>query len=362
MSPWTVEVDPRLNETVALQLSADLAQIEAEPAGTIVIDFRRTIHFEPFGMLMAGSAIRRLRQRCKAMDIELEVLTPVDADTGIAGHMGFWRSVGVDVGRELNAPAGRESYLPITRIDIGELYQSTGGRSPLATGVVEAEAKQLSRILCNPYSEALHEALTYALRELIRNVIEHARTPHIHLAGMTWPKRDYVQVAILDEGRGIRQSLADHQEYHFPTDERAIREALRPGTSRNRDRQRSQAELERWADERHVLPLSFFDNSGYGLHMVSTFCREAGQFLVASGSSYLATVGSAEVMGSTLHRGTALRLVVEPSKASDAFDRLFESFEATRSAMATTRPLLSASTLRRLGLDSLTGSDSKPDR
>jgi len=137
------------------------------------------------------------------------------------------------------------------------MYQASGGRKPLAAGVIEQEASRPSKILCNPYSAAIHDALTYALRELIRNVVEHAMAPHLWLAGMTWPKRDYVQIAKLDEGRGIRQSLSDLPDFRFPTDERALREALRLGVTRNRDRKHSHAEIEQWAAERHILPLSF---------------------------------------------------------------------------------------------------------
>jgi len=89
--------------------------------------------------------------------------------------------------------------------------------------------------------------------------------------------------------------------------------------------------------------------------MVSTFCREAGQFLIASGSSYVASIGSAETSGSTLHKGTALRLVVQPTKVALASDQLFESVYS-RSTLEGAKPLITASTLRRLGLDSFVGS------
>jgi hypothetical protein len=348
-----IEVGARLNETTALQIAADLAQYDLNPGERLVLDFTSTSHFEPFGMLFLGSAIRRAQHRAQIAGASLVISTASNAGDGIAGHMGFWHSLGLPMGREVNASAAKESYLPITSLEIADLYRQAGGRDPRGAGVIEEEARRLGVILAQPFSEALLEAITYALRELIRNVLEHASTPRIWLAGMSWPKRDLVQVAILDEGRGIRSSLADDPDLRFPTDAEAVREALRAGVTRNAKRARSREEIERWQDERHLLPLSVFDNTGYGLFMISTFCREAGQFLIASGSSYLKLIANAEVSGASLHRGTALRLVLEPTKVGTAFDRLFESMNIRSSAG--NKPLLSASTLRRLGLDSLTG-------
>lgn len=343
-------ISNRLNESAALQAAADLAQFEFDENHELKIDFSATTHFEPFGMLFLGSAIRRIQHRARSTNAIVRIIAPDLVDGGIAGHMGFWQSIGVALGRPVNSPAGKESYLPITRIDVAEMYRTAGG-DPRGMGLVESESARLARVLCNPFSEVLFEALTYSLRELIRNVLEHAMTPAIWIAGMSWPKRDYVQIAILDEGRGIRTSLADHPEFRFPTDAQALVESLKPGVTRNKGRQRSREEIQRWEDNCHVLPLSVFENSGYGLYMISTFCREAGQFLVASGSAYQAFISSGHLSGSTLHRGTALRLVVEPTKVGPAFERLFESMEDKGGA--TSKKLLSASKLRRLGLDSL---------
>jgi hypothetical protein len=304
-------------------------------------------------MLYLGSAVRRLQHRAELAGGRVTISQGDLADGGFAGHMGFWQSIGLPLGRLINAPPGSESYLPITRLDVAQMFQESGG-DPRGTGLVESEATRLARILSNPHSDVLCEALTYSLRELIRNVIEHGMSSSIWIAGQTWPKRDYVQVAILDEGRGIRASLADNPEFRFETDAQAIVESLKPGVTRNKGRVRSQAEIERWEDARHVLPLSVFENTGYGLYMISTFCREAGQFLLASGSSYHAFIASAELSGSTLHKGTALRLVVEPTKVGPAFERLFEAIEQKGVAA---KPLLSASKLRKLGLDSLIGGD-----
>jgi hypothetical protein len=354
------QIGERLNEQVALQLAADLAL--AEPTTDLEVDFSNAQHFEPFGMLVASSAINRLRRRAQVMGRQLIVNAGNADPEGIAGHMGFWKSIGTNLGREVSTATRNDSYLPITRIGVDELYHESGGSDPLAAGVIEQWSDRLAAILAQPRSTPLLEALSYAMRELIRNVLEHAQAEALWLAGMSWPKRNYVQVAILDEGMGVRRSLATNPNFRFATDMEALRAALRPGVSRNLGRATaSPALIERAAEERTDFRPRLMDNAGYGLYMISTLCREAGQFLIASGSASLAFVGSGEIESATGLHGTALRLVLSPTEVQSAWDGLFEGI-ASRGPAAR-RPLLSPSTLKRLGLDSLTGvrgADEKP--
>jgi hypothetical protein len=340
-----IQVAGQLNATVSLQLAADLNLLQ--PESDVVLDFTATRHFEPFSMLLVSSAANRLRARLRAAGKSLEIPTAGLDPDGIAAHMGFWRSMGAPLGREVNAPAGRDTYLPVTRLGVDELYREAGGADPLAAGVIEQRAQALAMVLAQPRSTELVEALTYAFRELIRNVLEHAMTPAVWIAGMSWPKRDFVQVAVLDEGRGIRRSLADNPECRVESDLEALRLALRPGISRNAGKEPTDAQRARWAEEGHRLPIEMFRNAGYGLHMVSSLCRAVGQFLIASGTGSLSYIGGAEVQSSTAHPGTALRLVLQPSEVPAEWEQLFARVGNSR------KPLLSASTLKRLGLDSL---------
>lgn len=346
MAQQTIQIDARLNETTALQLAADLNLLDLQD--DVLLDFSATTHFEPFGMLLVSSAVRRLRRRAEGSGRAVDINpSGIDAE-GLGAHMGFWQSMGLQIGRAVGAPATKSTYLPITRIGVDELYKASGGGDPVAGGVVEQRAAALAAILVQPSSPQLLEALTYALRELIRNVLDHAMTPAIWLAGMSWPKRNYVQVAVLDEGRGIRQSLATNPSFRFASDAEAIAAALQPGVSRNLGRAPGRQQRERYEEQRNPLPQEILANAGYGLHMISSFCREAGQFLLASGNAALAFIGSGQINSATGHHGTALRLVLHPSDVPAAWESLFEGNLAKGSAAR--KPLLSASTLRRLGL------------
>jgi hypothetical protein len=175
---------------------------------------------------------------------------------------------------------------------------------------------------------------------------------------MSWPKRDFVQVAVLDEGIGIRKSLGQNERFRFSTDAEALREAIKPGVSRNLGRTISPERLEKLAEERHSSPYTLMQNAGYGLYMISSICRAAGQFLITSGNASLGYIGSAEVQSAGAHHGTALRIVLQPSEVEEALKIVFEQNGA--SGIPNRNMLLSPSTLKRLGLDTLTGGGEQP--
>jgi predicted NBD/HSP70 family sugar kinase len=347
-----IQVEERLNEKTALQLAADLTLLQLPDE--VLLDFSQTTHYEPFGMLLVSSAVNRLRARAEALRARVTV-SPANVDPeGIAAHMGFWRSMGLPIGREIGAKPGKSSYLPITRLEVANLFRDSAGGDPLASGVISEKAKELAVVLAQSAPAALLEALTWSFVELIRNVVEHAMTPTIWIAGMSWPKRNYVQVAVLDEGRGIRRSLADNPRFRYSSDLEAIRASLQPDVSRNLGREMGREQQEKAAEGKHAPPgIRLLNNAGYGLYMISTLCREAGQFLIASGNAALAYVGSGEIQSATGHPGTALRLVLQPSEVPAAWEGLW--IGNTARGPATRQPLLSPSQLRHLGLDSLLG-------
>lgn len=343
-----ISVSERLNETTALQLSADLTLLSDET--DVEIDFSSTRHFEPFGMLLVRSAVARAKRRLGLAGKALSI-SPIGIDPdGIAAHMGFWQSLGLQVGRPPGVGSASTGYLPISRIGLDELFRESGGVNPLVAGTIEHRSRELASVLSVGVDPRLGEALTYSFRELIRNVVEHAMCPELWIAGMSWPKRDYVQVAVVDDGIGIRRSLSSHVNFRFDDDLASLREALKPSVSRNLGREPTRDQIERHAEARSNKPLEAFMNSGYGLYLISSFCRDSGQFLIASGSAALAQIGAGDISTSTAHAGTALRIVLYPSQVGEAFDRTFEALSQSPRA-----PMISASKLRSLGLSHLVG-------
>jgi nitrate/nitrite-specific signal transduction histidine kinase len=50
--------------------------------------------------------------------------------------------------------------------------------------------------------------VVYSLAEILRNFLEHSQAQELWYAAQYWQSRNWVELATLDEGIGIRRSLA----------------------------------------------------------------------------------------------------------------------------------------------------------
>jgi anti-sigma regulatory factor (Ser/Thr protein kinase) len=227
-----------------------------------------------------------------------------------AGHMGFFRAFGLEFGKAPGEAAGSPRYLPVTIFDCGELERSAAQKGNAVGDEVEEQSGRMAAMLCGDDRGPAHEALTYSVREIMRNVVEHSGAPRFGVCAQYWPKKHRVEVAILDRGMGLRQSLSNNPHVDASDDKRAINYALMPAVSGkvfkgSRVRQRGH-----WT------------NSGFGLYMTSRMCRHGGNFFVASGDSgmLLSKTGGKRYFSARLP-GTAVRMVMQ----TDAFPNLREA-------------------------------------
>src|SRR5262249_16857336 len=140
--------------------------------------------------------------------------------------------------------------IPITRLSYAELFRQAGGRDPIRAEIVGKAAAELATTLSGGSKEAPPwQTLEYCFREMFRNSFEHGSTDSVWYAGATRPQKDDVQIAIVDSGRGIKESLSDNPEERHATDKDAISAALRPGVSRNTHRTRSREVTEKLLEE-----------------------------------------------------------------------------------------------------------------
>lgn len=191
--------------------------------------------FPPFSMLLLSVLLKRFRDqrpdsRCRARNHENHTY---------AAYLGFFQSFGL---RHGNEP--------------GE--------------IIEARARELSGVLTQTDSGPLFDTLSYAIREIIRNTVEHSGAEAVLLCAQHWPTRQEVEVGIADAGVGIQQGLANNHSYRDLTNRDALQTALMPGVSGNPQAGRGQ---EVW------------QNSGYGLYMTNRICRNGGRFMICSGDS-----------------------------------------------------------------------------
>lgn len=316
-------------------------------------------HFEPIAMLLLGSALRELQQRDDGK-VHVEFVGRDDIQRqghAYAARMGFWWSIGEDPEPPIRSTNPSGATIPITRVLYSDLFRQSGGRDPVRSGLVSKAAAQAATSLCGSDKPSpLWDALEYSLREMFRNTFEHSRSDAIWYTASTRPRKDDVQLAIADQGCGIRKSLQDSGLYEFRDDAEAIERALRPGVSRNERRQRSEEELNRIREEFPGQDPTEWDNSGYGLTLTTELCRHAGQYTVVSGNASV-SYNRASIVSFASHKGTALRFVLQPSRIEQALKEVGLDGAPKRSGRSS-QSLLTASQrfrLQRKGFDSSAG-------
>lgn len=252
-----------------------------------VYDYKDMSTVEPFGMLLLGSKIRnfvKLKENCEHGDCNFE-------DSEYAAHMGYFKSVYQNFGKEPGEAKRSSSYIPITNKKLkaikGDPYE-----------YIENISKNLAKILSRNNKELIN-FLSFGILELLRNVYEHSCSEELWYAAQYWPTKDLVEVAILDEGIGIKNSLGKNKKIDVADDEEAIRLAIIPGISRcgigNNNKE-------------------IYDNAGFGLYMISHICNNIGDFVICSGSKCLVINEKGMYIHETSFNGTAIRIRIKPSK------------------------------------------------
>lgn len=283
---------PHLDAANSLQFASFLEN--TVPSGKVTFDYAGVGRFRPFGMLLTASAIRRF---CDKHPSHRFADRNFQSQT-YAAHMGYFQCVNQDFGKLPGEATGNKNYVPITYISVDSLRKEAGNRNLMVPEHIEREFRPLAVVLSRGYV-TVTKLLIFAIREMVRNIEEHSNAQGVWFAGQYWPTYDLVEIAILDEGRGIARSLRSGKYYTPEDDMEALALALRPGVSRSfTGKQRS---------------LDVYDNSGFGLYMTSQLCGRAGSFTISSGAHALTIRGGKVRVRETSIRGTALQMQLRVS-------------------------------------------------
>jgi len=271
MFPHILRIPPYLE----LQPSLDFAgQVLAVPSGisSVGVDFSAwgrvnggDLPIKPFGMLIVSQAIRQLRQRLPPHVMIVPMNLPGNDIESYAAHMGFFHACGINLGKPVGAARGGQTYLPLTQHTTAALTHGSQ---------VEPIAKGLARRLAQRQNDddGLVKALSFSFLEMIRNVIEHSGSPDFWYCAQYWPTRGEAEIAIMDCGIGLGQSLKNNPHVCdlLTSNREILKYALWPGVSGKTFGNRSTLTDDPWR------------NSGYGLYMNYRICNEGGNFFIAS--------------------------------------------------------------------------------
>ncbi len=263
--PIRVVVPPSLTFANAVKFRDTICGLE--PEHDYVFDFRKVGHTEPFGLLLISDAISRFQD------------SQIFGETGYCNHdhmtyqsvMGFFRSAGFGHGYAPGEAGGGVNYLPITHLSMAGIKKEAEDKCQPEGVVVEEHAHRIAAVLARQNSGSLCEALTYALREVMRNVLEHSGADEVRFCAQHWPTKNRVHLAILDRGKGVRASLGRNPHLTINSDADALKLSLMPGVSG-----RMFAGVRK---RRHDV----WQNSGYGLYMTTRLAIAGGNFWIMSG-------------------------------------------------------------------------------
>jgi hypothetical protein len=301
-----IKIPATLNLPTAMLMSIELAQInDSRP---IEVDFSGVGSVEPFAMLMVSSELQRAAARNK-----VDSFTCINHERmTYAGHMGFFKAFGYDFGKAPGEAKGGLRYLPVTILDCQALRDEANASGTEVGEIIEGNSKRLSAILCGENSGDIHDTLSYSLREIMRNVVEHSEANQIGMCAQFWPTKHKVEVAIFDRGVGLRATLSKNPHLGIESHKHALNYALMPAVSGKAFKGSRVKQKGHWA------------NSGFGLYMTSRICRNGGSFFIASGDTGMmltkAKEGKSYVPCS--YDGTAVRLIIKTDQIQSLTDSL----------------------------------------
>lgn len=258
-----------------------------------VFHFKEKIYLTPSGALLVALALKNLNE---SSSIEL---TGIESNS-YAKTMRFFNTIDSEYGCNNNKKTGR--YIPITRYSEKDIRTNEFQDLKIDKNTnIERIALDLSKILLQQDEEVIGEgekALSYILREVLRNIPEHAKTNDMWICAQYWEKERRVEVAIADEGIGIFESIRSNMNYvsDVKSNEGALEYVLYPGVSESFTKNKKK-ELGEW------------DNSGFGLYVIKRLCEETGGiFCIASQNDYLLIEDSKQEKGKTNFNGTFISI------------------------------------------------------
>lgn len=281
-----------------------------ECAGTrsILIDFSRMGRIEPFAMVYVAKYIREFHR----LNPETIVSCRGHQSKDYAANMAFFRAFGLRHGREPNCVDGNSRFVPYTILRTQTIVDEAKKDWEVEQEIIERRAERLSKILAQEESGNLVDALTFSIREIMRNVFEHSKSRSTEYCAQFWPTYSKVEIAIADGGVGLRSTLELNPYIQVDSDSDAIQQALMPAISSKNFKGVRIDRNNPW------------HNSGFGLYMSSRICRLGGSFLICSGDHGIMLNEQGKRHIDLGHRitGTAVRMVLNTNKLTALSDML----------------------------------------
>jgi len=168
----------------SLEFGGELARLDV--AESYEFDFQNVSFVTPGWLLVVGGALRAFRDAQRASKRRVINFRHL----GYAAHVGFFKYFGMSYGLAPSEAAGSSTYVPITETKVADIKEEAF-KSFLHPGqIIEDYARHLARLLCRQEDGAVVDTLTYSIREIVRNVVEHSGSL-LHLRGSVLARPEF---------------------------------------------------------------------------------------------------------------------------------------------------------------------------
>jgi hypothetical protein len=223
---------PGLIEALSLVVMGD---------GDVELDCANVNFIDPLGMTVLAAVLESLNERRHVSMPWLKTTT-----AGYLERMDFFSGIAVD---GVNLPQNRArndqrgNLLEITRVTDSSKSEAVADRlaSAIVGKIIGRGPKPVDFNAPDTEYDQYYRPLRYALSELLENALTHAKREGAFKASV-WVAAQYykdqggrIQVAVVDNGCGFLATLQNHPELPAKTHGAAIRTALKPKVSCNRD-------------------------------------------------------------------------------------------------------------------------------
>lgn len=312
-----------LSERITIQIPSNLTlqevllfkkRLDAFPVvEEFLFDCQSVSHVEPFSMLLAARYVSEFMEARKGSKFFQRGINQF----GYPAHMGFFVLANL-TNRQGEQKLGNPRYIPISSMNCNIVKQEAHFYGLHPCDILKDNAHELAKVLAQSSSGLTYDFLSFSILEILRNVIEHSEAGTYHYCGQFWPTKDLVEIAILDDGVGLRRSLIKNPSISNIDDRQALNLALTPGVS---------------ATVYSGQPKGVWSNAGMGLYMTSRLCGEGGNFTLMSGSRGVTKLINRSEMFECELAGTAVRLRLRPQilmKMKDPFGKYAREAEEIR--------------------------------
>ena len=288
----TVKLPNQLNLQGSCEFSCNLHTLVDIPE--VDIDFSSLRFARPHGTLIIANSIRKF-QRLRGEGYKTRALNVNYSNNAHSYlmHIGFFHFIGLEIGNNVGDASGSNTYIPINTISKDDVEKGAQELGLDAKDAILNKSEEMANLIIHRvHTESVNAAISYSIREIMRNVFEHSQSQSCFFCGQRYGN-GIINLSLFDEGRGLLKSLQESHDIESDID--AIKLAVRPGMSR--------VNLTDGNNE--------FDNSGFGLYVLSEIGKSFGSFSILSRSvctSYMA--GREPIVRNVNIDGTLIALMI----------------------------------------------------